>query len=246
MVTVMTDAAGARVVTRTGQPLVLPDIDRERVAAALPDPARAGEPRTAGRRVRRHRAAGGAGPDAGRARPLHRQGARPAHPGRDRHGDRDRPPGGPGAAPCPALQPAARPRRRPATQHAHRAAGARPLRDRRPLRARRRGRRDRWRLVRRLPPGGRRDGARHRRRRGPRHARGRRHGAGARPAARDRVLQRRHAGRDPHRAGPSRPGARPRHDGHRPRRPPRGERRGPPRRPDVVPLVQRRAPAARS
>jgi PAS domain S-box-containing protein len=39
MVTVMTDAAGARVVTRTGQPLVLPDIDRERVAAALPDPA---------------------------------------------------------------------------------------------------------------------------------------------------------------------------------------------------------------
>jgi serine phosphatase RsbU (regulator of sigma subunit)/PAS domain-containing protein len=39
MVTVMTDAAGARVVTRTGQPLVLPEIDRERIAAALPDPA---------------------------------------------------------------------------------------------------------------------------------------------------------------------------------------------------------------
>ena len=39
MVTVMTDAAGARVVTRTGQPLVLPEIDREHVAAALPDPA---------------------------------------------------------------------------------------------------------------------------------------------------------------------------------------------------------------
>ena len=38
MVTVMTDAAGARVVTRTGQPLVLPEIDRERIAAALPDP----------------------------------------------------------------------------------------------------------------------------------------------------------------------------------------------------------------
>jgi serine phosphatase RsbU (regulator of sigma subunit) len=39
MVTVMTDAAGARVVTRTGKPLVLPEIDRERIAAALPDPA---------------------------------------------------------------------------------------------------------------------------------------------------------------------------------------------------------------
>jgi PAS domain S-box-containing protein len=39
MVTVMTDAAGARVVTRTGQPLVLREIDRERVAAVLPDPA---------------------------------------------------------------------------------------------------------------------------------------------------------------------------------------------------------------
>ena len=38
MVTVMTDAAGARVVTRTGQPLVLPEIDRERIAAALSDP----------------------------------------------------------------------------------------------------------------------------------------------------------------------------------------------------------------
>ena len=39
MVTVMTDAAGARIVTRTGKPLVLPEIDREHVAAALPDPA---------------------------------------------------------------------------------------------------------------------------------------------------------------------------------------------------------------
>ncbi|WP_245159781.1 SpoIIE family protein phosphatase [Blastococcus sp. CT_GayMR19] len=39
MVNVMTDAAGARVVTRTGQPLVLPEIDRERVVAALPDAA---------------------------------------------------------------------------------------------------------------------------------------------------------------------------------------------------------------
>ena len=39
MVTVMTDAAGARVVTRTGQPLVLREIDRERVIAALPDTA---------------------------------------------------------------------------------------------------------------------------------------------------------------------------------------------------------------
>jgi PAS domain S-box-containing protein len=38
MVTVMTDAAGARIVTRTGQPLVLPEIDRERILAALPDP----------------------------------------------------------------------------------------------------------------------------------------------------------------------------------------------------------------
>jgi PAS domain S-box-containing protein len=38
MVTVMTDAAGARVVTRTGRPLVLPEIDRERIARALPDP----------------------------------------------------------------------------------------------------------------------------------------------------------------------------------------------------------------
>jgi PAS domain S-box-containing protein len=39
MVTVMTDAAGARVVTRTGQPLVLREIDRERMVAVLPDPA---------------------------------------------------------------------------------------------------------------------------------------------------------------------------------------------------------------
>ena len=39
MVTVMTDAAGARVVTRTGQPLVLPEIDPAWIAAALPDPA---------------------------------------------------------------------------------------------------------------------------------------------------------------------------------------------------------------
>jgi PAS domain S-box-containing protein len=39
MVTVMTDAAGARVVTRTGRPLVLPEIDRDFIERALPDPA---------------------------------------------------------------------------------------------------------------------------------------------------------------------------------------------------------------
>jgi PAS domain S-box-containing protein len=38
MVSVMTDEAGARVVTRTGRPLVMPVIDRERVERALPDP----------------------------------------------------------------------------------------------------------------------------------------------------------------------------------------------------------------
>jgi PAS domain S-box-containing protein len=39
MVSVMTDTAVARVVTRTGRPLVLPEIDRERIEAALADPA---------------------------------------------------------------------------------------------------------------------------------------------------------------------------------------------------------------
>ena len=62
------------------QPLVLREIDRARVIAALPDPGSPGGPRAAGRRVRRHRAARGAGPDAGRPRSLHREGARPAHP----------------------------------------------------------------------------------------------------------------------------------------------------------------------
>ncbi|SFL77525.1 SpoIIE family protein phosphatase [Geodermatophilus ruber] len=38
MVTVMTDAAAARIVTRTGRPLVLRDIDCARVERALPDP----------------------------------------------------------------------------------------------------------------------------------------------------------------------------------------------------------------
>ncbi|HEX2073320.1 MAG TPA: SpoIIE family protein phosphatase [Geodermatophilus sp.] len=39
MVSAMTDAAAARVVTRTGRPLVLPHIDRATVERALPDPA---------------------------------------------------------------------------------------------------------------------------------------------------------------------------------------------------------------
>jgi PAS domain S-box-containing protein len=39
MVTVMTDEAAAQVVTRTGRPLVLPQIDRERVERAIPEPA---------------------------------------------------------------------------------------------------------------------------------------------------------------------------------------------------------------
>ncbi|MCV2490609.1 SpoIIE family protein phosphatase [Geodermatophilus sp. YIM 151500] len=39
MVSVMTDDAGARVVTTTGRPMVLPVIDRERIERALPDPA---------------------------------------------------------------------------------------------------------------------------------------------------------------------------------------------------------------
>ena len=38
MVTVMTEEAAARVVARTGRPLVLPEIDRERIARVLPDP----------------------------------------------------------------------------------------------------------------------------------------------------------------------------------------------------------------
>ncbi len=38
MVTVMTEDAAARVVARTGRPLVLPEIDRERIARVLPDP----------------------------------------------------------------------------------------------------------------------------------------------------------------------------------------------------------------
>jgi serine phosphatase RsbU (regulator of sigma subunit) len=38
MVMVMTDEAAARVVTRTGRPLVLPDIDAARMERALPDP----------------------------------------------------------------------------------------------------------------------------------------------------------------------------------------------------------------
>jgi PAS domain S-box-containing protein len=37
MVTVMTDEAAARVVTRTGRPLLMPVIDRERIERALPD-----------------------------------------------------------------------------------------------------------------------------------------------------------------------------------------------------------------
>jgi len=39
MVAVMTDAAGARVMTGSGQPLHVPVIDRERIERALPDPA---------------------------------------------------------------------------------------------------------------------------------------------------------------------------------------------------------------
>jgi PAS domain S-box-containing protein len=38
MVTVMTDEAAARVVAGTGRPLIMPEIDRERIARALPDP----------------------------------------------------------------------------------------------------------------------------------------------------------------------------------------------------------------
>jgi PAS domain S-box-containing protein len=39
MVNVMTDEAGARVVTRTGRPLLLPEIGRDFIERALPDPA---------------------------------------------------------------------------------------------------------------------------------------------------------------------------------------------------------------
>ena len=62
------------------------------------------------------------------------------------------------------------------------------------------GRRGRRRLVRRVPPARRRDGAGHRRRRGPRHRGRGRHGPAARPAARHRLPARDRAGRGAARA----------------------------------------------
>ena len=107
----------------------------------------------AGAVVGRRRAADHPGADRRRAVPGQRRRARSA-PGRGR-GDRGG--GGPPrrdvAAPRPALRPAAGARRRAAAQHAHRAATDPRLRDRGALRAGRRGRRDRRRLVRRLPAG---------------------------------------------------------------------------------------------
>ena len=147
----MTDEAAARVVTAPGGRWSCRPSTGSASSGRCPTPPRGRRSPALGVGVGRRRPAGGARPDPGRPGPVQPGGAGPAHPRRGRHRDRDRPPGGPGAAPRPALRPAAGPRRRAAAQHAHRPAGARPLRDRRPLRAGRGRRRDRRRLVRRVP-----------------------------------------------------------------------------------------------
>ena len=167
------EAARAHRVTATGRPMVLrrrsTGTQVERVAARPRASARRW-PGSAPARAPSSRWSRGARPSA-RSGCSTGDGAGPAQPGRGGHRDRDRPPGRPGAAPRAALRPAARPRRRAAAQHAHRPAGAGALADRRPVRAGRRGRRDRRRLVRRVPAARRRHGARDRRRRRARHPR---------------------------------------------------------------------------
>ena len=174
-----------------------------RPGAARPrGPGRAG-PARAG--VGDRRPAGRPGADAGRAGPVQRRGPRPAH--RRRAGDRAGagPAGRGGAAAGPAVRAAAPAGRDAAAQHAHRPAGARPLRDRRPVRPGGRRRRDRRRLVRRVRAARRRDDAGDRRRRRPRQRRGGGDGPAARAAARHRPPQRRDARRGAHGAGPRPP-----------------------------------------